>query len=101
MKTGKGNVHLRQGKGKLSGVNRQRLPYLANLIFGFGTTFRCQCSVFENIGKPRTKTGTLPLNGTYKRSCLPRRQLLIVLRMLHRYSCSGVKVLSAILRLNQ
>ena len=60
MKTGKGNFHLRQGKGKLSGVNCQRLPYLANLIFSFETTFRC-CRVFENISKARTKTGTLPL----------------------------------------
>ena len=63
--------------GELSGVNCQRLPYLANLIFGFGTTFRC-CPVFENIGKARTKNGTLPC----KRSCLPGRQLLNVLRML-------------------
>ena len=59
MKTGKGNFHLRQGKGKLSGVNCQKLPYLANLIFGFGTTFRCP--VFLNIGRARMKTGTLHL----------------------------------------
>ena len=92
MKIGKGNFYSRQGKGKLCSVNRQRMPYRTNLIFGFGTTFKGG-PVFEEIGKARTKTGTLPFLKKSKRSRLPRSQFLINLRMsqLHN-ACSEVVV---------
>ena len=50
MKIGKGNFHFRQGKGKMCSVNSESLSYLANLFFGFGTTFR-SCPVLEKIGE--------------------------------------------------
>ena len=46
IKIGKGNFHFRQGKGKMCSVNSESLSCLANLFFGFGTTFR-SCPVLE------------------------------------------------------
>ena len=47
MKISKGNFHFRKGKGKMCSVNSESLSCLANLFFGFGTTFR-SCPVLEN-----------------------------------------------------
>ena len=58
MKIGKRNFHFRQGKGKMCSVNSESLSCLANLCFGFGTTFR-SCPVLEKIGEVRMETGTL------------------------------------------
>ena len=57
MKIGKDNFHFRQGKGKMCSVNSERLTCLANLFFGFGTTFK-SCPVLEKIGEVRMETGT-------------------------------------------
>ena len=57
MKIGKGNFHFRQGKGKMCSINSESLSCLANLFFGFGTTFR-NCPFLEKIGEVRMKTGT-------------------------------------------
>ena len=46
IKIGKGNFHFRQGKGEMCSVNSESLSCLANLFFGFGTTFR-SCPVLE------------------------------------------------------
>ena len=61
MKIGKGNFHFPQGKGKMCSVNSESLSCLANLFFGFGTTFR-SCPGLEKIDEVRIETGTLPVS---------------------------------------
>ena len=61
MKIDKGNFHFRQGKDKMCSVNSESLSCLANLFFGFGTTFR-SCPVLVKLGEVRMQTGTLPVS---------------------------------------